>query len=285
MWRSSRSSMPALGDVDDVREDLERFPSPSRSMRTWRETQTASPLARSSASVADVAVDLAAEQLLAQPVALLELLGVGDRGEVDREQLLAGVARDLAKRVVDLDEAPVGRGDRHADGRVLEGDAEPLTGCVYVALDRSQLGDVLDGADEDAGALRVGATQSTQNATGAVSRVDAVLELEHRDRRRSPGGSARRRGRGPRVRYGRRTPCCWGAARRVRDRRCASSAQTRFASSVAASQIHEPTAAISCASANASRARSRITSASLRSVMSIANEPTASTSPCSSSTG
>ncbi len=50
-------------------------------------------------TVADVAVDLAANQLGVQQGALLELLGVSDRGQVHGEQLVAGVAGDVAHRV------------------------------------------------------------------------------------------------------------------------------------------------------------------------------------------
>ena len=100
--------------------------------------------------------------------ALAELLGVGDRREVHRQQLVARVAGDLAHRIVGLQHAAVGRRDRHPHRRVLEGGAEALARGLDVALDRAQLGHVLGGADEHSRPVGVGAAERMHDPTRAI---------------------------------------------------------------------------------------------------------------------
>ena len=71
----------------------------------------------------------------------LEIVGMGQLLERGREQFLLG-CRDAAERVVDADEAPVGRDQRLADRRLVEGVAEALLGVAQLARRLALGGDV-----------------------------------------------------------------------------------------------------------------------------------------------
>jgi hypothetical protein len=56
----------------------------------------------------------------------IQVIRIGDRLKVARQQFPFVVADDLAERTVDLKPASVERHDGHPDGSVIEGAAEPL---------------------------------------------------------------------------------------------------------------------------------------------------------------
>ena len=60
----------------------------------------------------------------------IEVLRVRDRREGEGQELLLGVAHDLAQRAVDLEEGAVEVDERHADRRVGEGALEAQVGLL-----------------------------------------------------------------------------------------------------------------------------------------------------------
>ena len=169
-----------LGDVHKVRQDLERVAIRiTQHAYVARDPDRVAVCAQQPA-VTDVAVNLTADQLGVHLCALLELLGMGDRRKVHREQLVARVAGDVTHRVVCLQQPPVRARDRHPHRSVLKRDLEALPRGLHVTLDRAQLGHVLDGADEDSGAGGIGPPKRVHDPARAVGCIDAVLELEHR---------------------------------------------------------------------------------------------------------
>src|SRR4051794_4071572 len=63
------------------------------------------------------------------------------------EQLGLAVARDLTQRPVDAEEVTLLSDERHPDGCVVEGPAEPLFRLLQRALRDDALGDVFDQSD------------------------------------------------------------------------------------------------------------------------------------------
>ena len=63
-----------------------------------------------------------------------EVVGMGDRLEVDRQQFFLGIADDLAEGLIDLKPAALQRHQGHADRRVVEGAAEALLALQEAGL-------------------------------------------------------------------------------------------------------------------------------------------------------
>ena len=118
----------------------------------WSEIVTSIQIER--AVLADVALlqRVAGQLAPHQRGVLLEfgrqILGVRDVLERPLEQLVAGVADDLAVLLVDAEAAAVGILVGDADGGVLEGAAEPLLALAQRLLGPPVVGDVDAAADE-----------------------------------------------------------------------------------------------------------------------------------------
>ncbi len=87
-----------------------------------------------------------ARHRLAAHVAVVGMAQIEDRR---REQLRLAPAEDLHERPVHPEQPSVERGERHADGRVLERAAEPLLGLAQLCFGAPSIGEVAH-ADDDA---------------------------------------------------------------------------------------------------------------------------------------
>ena len=100
--------------------------------------------------------DPAGEHALGLLHVLLAVLGMQQRHHRAALEVAVLVAGDRAQRAVDLQDAPAGADDRHADGALLEGGAEALLGLGQRALGLDALVHVAHdrlGLDELAGAV------------------------------------------------------------------------------------------------------------------------------------
>jgi len=73
-----------------------------------------------------VGVDFTGHRALEQDEVGGAIVGMGEIQPVLADQLLAATTKQLAKRLIDLQPASVGRGRRDADRRVVENTAEQL---------------------------------------------------------------------------------------------------------------------------------------------------------------
>ncbi len=158
----------AVGDVLNLEDEVDAL-----AVRVARERD-----APVHPDLVPVLVDVALLHLRGGGAALEQLADVGERGaqivrvrdgqEVGRQQLRLRVAENLAQAAVDLKPAPLGRDERHADGRVVEGAAEALRRVARVAparvlrlrgefhvlreeADRDEEDERRDGGDRDGG--------------------------------------------------------------------------------------------------------------------------------------
>lgn len=117
---------PLLGDVlGDGDEALLRAPSVADGRHADARPDHAAVL-REVALLDDVAVAAAVAQIGEQRDVVTEVVRVGDRLEVERAQLVLGVAEHPAESLVRLEEASVGRADRDAGRGLAERAAEAL---------------------------------------------------------------------------------------------------------------------------------------------------------------
>ena len=130
-----------------------------------------------------------------------------DRREVHPAQLLGGVARDRAQRLVDLEVVAFEVGDRHPDRRVLERAPEALLRLGDLALALDALVDVLgdEHRADDLGAVAAQRARADPQREAVLGRDDVEAALLAGER----GACRRRRRWRRRARAGRR-----GRARR-----------------------------------------------------------------------
>ena len=171
----------ALADVGHLREEVLR---PAVGVAHDGHVQRDPRLAAVGAQVAllgAVGVPLAGGERAHRLAVVVVVGGVGDVAHRHAGQLLGLAAQHRRQRVVDAHEAPVGAGDGHADGGVLEGALEALLGVA-------QRGGLLVGADGHA-ELAVDADAAQAPAPAGLGRPEAQRQLERR-RARPPAAPA-----------------------------------------------------------------------------------------------
>ena len=137
-----------------------------------------------------VGVDLAGEQTLAEREMGVEVVGVRDLLERHLQELLGGIADEVAERPVDLEPAPVERDERHADRRVLERCLELLLRRLQLAFVPCAIGDVVgdrEKPEDDAAPAqrddpdRVLAPVAPEHRLGRLRRAGERLPVELHD--------------------------------------------------------------------------------------------------------
>ena len=89
-----------------------------------------------------IGVALAGQQLAEQFHVGVEIVRMGDGGDVQRQQLVLAIAEHLAHRGIDAQEAAVRMDQGHADRGVLKRAEETLLAFLQLELQRAPLGDV-----------------------------------------------------------------------------------------------------------------------------------------------
>ncbi len=120
-----------------------------------------------------IGVAPAAEHLCHQLHVDGQIVGMGDRGDVQLEQLALAIAEHPANRRIDAQEATIGMDQRHADGGMLERAEEALFALVQLQLQGAPLGDV-DQCGEYAAHATVGVEVGLEIAVRVAPLVTVV---------------------------------------------------------------------------------------------------------------
>ena len=172
---------PALGDVLDLGDEVERLPGFVADERDRQQHPAVLAVGPHVALLHPVAAQLAGDDLAHQLEVGVEVVGVGDVLEGQPEQRPGVVADDLGQRAVDAQEAAVEADQRHADRRLLEGVGEALLGLLERAVD-GRADDGVGARAEVAGDLAAVVDQLDRPAPdpdgGAVGAQVAILEAE-----------------------------------------------------------------------------------------------------------
>jgi hypothetical protein len=147
--------LTALGDVLDLGDEVQRVAVLVAHERDAEQDPDDAAVLAEVPLLHPVARPLAGDRLLQVGEVGVEIVGMRDVLERQVEQLVLGVADDLAEGGVHLDEAPVRADERHPDRRRVEGAAEALV-------------------------------RLAQQLVGAVERAAGPEDQQHRDR--DPGG-------------------------------------------------------------------------------------------------
>ncbi len=137
----------ALGDVLDLSQEVQRLPVGVAHQGCADLDRDQVPVGMDVALLVAVDGDPAADQLLGCPVVVAKVLGGSDRLEGHALELLARIPGDLAERRVHVLEAPVQRGDGHADRCAIEGRPKVCLRRTNRLVGAPALGHVLDLGD------------------------------------------------------------------------------------------------------------------------------------------